>query len=97
MKTSQNTTTILLTVTAAVLTALLAASLAHNEPAFAASASAKSGDYILVGGAYDAQSDFIYVLDIANDKLAVYRANINTNSIDIGDTVDLAKTFGHGR
>jgi len=94
MRHSQNTTLILLTITATLLTTLLVASLLHNEPAYAAAASSKSGDYILAAGSFNAESDFIYVLDIASDKLNIYFANVNTNAIVLGDSVDLTKAFG---
>ena len=94
MKQSQNTTLMLLTVTAAVLTTLLVASLLHNQPAYAIGGSSKGGDYIMVAGAFNTESDFIYVLDIANEKLNIYFANINTNALALGDSIDLAKAFG---
>ena len=80
--------------TAAVLTTLLVASWLYTEPAYAGMASSKGGDYIMSAGAFNQESDFIYILDIANSKLNIYYANINTNAIALGDSVDLAKAFG---
>lgn len=93
MKNTQNITLMLLIVTTAVLTTLLVASWLHTEPAYAG-ASAKDGDYIMAIGSYNEESDFLYVLDIANAKLNIYYADINTNSIRPGGTVDLARAFG---
>jgi hypothetical protein len=94
MKNTQNITLMLLIVTTAVLTTLLVASWLHTEPAYAAAGSAKDGDYIMAIGSYNEQSDFLYVLDIASAKLQIYYADINTNSIRAGGTVDLARAFG---
>ena len=93
MKNAQNITIVLLLVTASALTALLLASYLYPEPAYGYSGMI-GGDYVIAAGAYNAETDFIYVLDIASSKLNVYFANINTNALVLGDTVDLAKFFG---
>lgn len=93
MNSTENVTILLLVVTAAVLTTLLVAGYLYNEPAYAAAGSAKSGDYIMVAGQYNQDSDFLYVLDIAAQKLNIYFPNVNTNAITLGDSVDLSKTF----
>ncbi|HUS91818.1 MAG TPA: hypothetical protein VM695_08210 [Phycisphaerae bacterium] len=92
MKQTNNITLVLLTMSAVVLTALLVAGWLYNEPAEAAGP-AKGGDFVMCAGAFNQESDFIYVLDIANNKLNIYYANINTNALALGDTVDLAKAF----
>jgi uncharacterized protein (UPF0333 family) len=94
MKNTQNVTIVLLVVTAAILTSLLVGGYVYTQPAYAGTGQSKGGDYIMAAGAYNADSDFVYVLDIANNKLAVYYSNINNNSLMIGDKpVDLAKAF----
>ena len=94
MKQTQNTTIVLLVVTASILTSLLVASYVYTEPAYAHTASAKGGDYVIAVGQFNQESDFVYVLDIANSKLNIYYPNINTNALALGDTVDLARAFG---
>jgi hypothetical protein len=93
MKNSQNVTIVLLIVAAAILTTLLVAGYVHTQPAYAGTAQSKGGDYMMSAGSYNQDSDFIYVIDIANSKLAVYYANINNNSLMVGDKVDLSKAF----
>jgi len=92
MKT-QNITIVLLLVTASALTAMLLGSYLYTEPAYGYSGM-MGGDYIIASGAYNAETDFVYVIDIANSKLNVYFANINTNALALGDTVNLARFFG---
>jgi hypothetical protein len=94
MKNAQNITVMLLVVTAATLTTLLGVSWLYTEPAYAGAGPAKDGDYIMAAGSYNDQSDFLYIVDIANAKLNIYYADINTNSIRLGDTVDLGRAFG---
>lgn len=92
MQKTQNVTIVLLLMTAAILTSLMAASWLYTEPAYAG-ASARAGDYLIVNGMYDADTDFIYVLDIANAKLNLYYPNINTNTLTLGTSINLAATF----
>lgn len=93
MNHTHNVTIVLLVVTAAILTSMLVGGYLYTEPAYAGSCSAKDGDYIMVSGQYDQNTDFIYILDIANAKLNIYFPNINNNSIVLGDTVDLSRAF----
>ena len=94
MKNTQNVTIVLLIVTASVLTTLLLASYLYTQPAYGAIGSVKGGDYILSSGSYNAETDFIYIIDIASNKLNIYFPNINTNALTLGDSVDLARSFG---
>lgn len=95
MKSTQNLTIVLLLVTAAILTGLLVGSYVYTgQSAQATSAGVKDGNYIMVSGMYNADSDFVYVLDIEKQKLGIYFLNVNTNAMTLGDTIDLGKTFG---
>ena len=91
MKDGQNITIVLLAVTAVILAALLISDFI-STPAYA-DTPVKEGDYILGTGAASRSTDLIYIIDIANRQLNVYVANINTNAIDIVDTVDLERAF----
>jgi hypothetical protein len=98
MKSTQNLTIVLLLVTAAVLTGLLVGSYVYTgESAQATSAGVKGGNYIMVSGMYNQDSDFVYVLDIEKQKLGIYFLNVNTSAMTLGDTIDLAKYFGAAR
>jgi hypothetical protein len=93
MSNAENLTITLLIVAAAVLTSLLLAGYVHNAPACGGVASVKEGDYVMSVGAYDQDNDFVYVIDIASNRLNLYYVNINTNAIVFRDTVDLSKVF----
>jgi uncharacterized protein (UPF0333 family) len=93
MKNTQNIWIVLLLVTAAILTSLLVGGYLYTQPAYAGTSQSKAGDYAMAAGAYNQDSDFVYVIDIANSKLAVYYSNVTTNTLMIGDKVDLAKAF----
>ncbi len=93
MKNTQNVTIVLLLMTAAILTGLMAASTLYTEPA-AAATSGRGGDYIVATGLFDSDADFVYVLDVANAKLNLYYPDINTKQLTLGTSVNLAQTFG---
>jgi hypothetical protein len=95
MQKTQNITIVMLLMTAAILSSLLIAGWLYTEPAYASGVS-RSGDYIMTSGQYDADTDFIYVLDMANAKLNVYYPDINTNQLKIGVTVDVGAAFRAG-
>jgi hypothetical protein len=95
MQKTQNITIVMLLMTAAILSSLLIAGWLYTEPAYASGVS-RAGDYIMTSGQYDADTDFIYVLDMANAKLNVYYPDINTNQLKIGVTVDVGAAFRAG-
>ena len=95
MQKTQNITIVMLLMTAAILSSLLIAGWLYTEPAYASGVS-RSGDYIMTSGQYDADTDFVYVLDMANAKLNVYYPDINTNQLKIGVTVDVGAAFRAG-
>jgi len=95
MKKTQDITIMLLVVTASVLTTLLLASYVYTEPAYGVTAATRGcGDYMIATGSFNKETDFIYLVDIATAKLNVYYPNINNNTLELGDTVDLDKSFG---
>ena len=80
----------MLLMTAAILTSLLAAGWLYTEqPAYAGSSAIAGGDYIMVNGSYNSDTDFIYVLNVAKAKLNVYYPDINKKSLTIGTSVDV--------
>ncbi len=93
MKNPENVTIALLAVGAAVLTGLLLAGHVYNAPACGGVSAVKDGDYIMTVGAYDQDNDFVYVVDIASNRMNLYYVNINTNAIVFRDAVDLSKLF----
>ncbi len=91
MKDGQNITIGLLLVTGCILAAMLISDFTSTTAY--ADTPIKEGDYILGTGAASSATDLIYVIDIANRRLNVYSANINTNALDIIDTVNLDRAF----
>jgi hypothetical protein len=85
MKNTQNITIGLLVVTASILTTLLVAGYLYTEPAYAIS-TAKDGDYIIATGSYDESRDFVYVLDIATERMAIYLPDHQNAKLVIGGT-----------
>ena len=93
MKKTQNITIVMLLMTAAILSSLLVAGWLYTEQPANASGVSRAGDYIMASGMYDSDTDFVYVLDIANAKLNLYYPNINTNQLTLGTSVDLGAAF----
>ena len=89
MKNPQNITIGLLVVTASILTTLLVAGYLYTEPAYGVS-TAKDGDYIIASGSYDQDRDFVYVIDIAAQKLCIYLPDPQGGKLVQGGTVSLA-------
>ena len=96
MNNTQSVTIVLLLVTAAMLTGLLVATWVHTDTAYAGNGAIRAGDYVMVPGEYNQETEMIYIIDISNNKLNVYYPNINTNSLTLADTVDLARAFRAG-
>jgi len=95
VKDTQNTTIILLLVTASILTAMLVASYTGNEPAAYADASVRQGKYIMATGGYDQNIDLLYVVNIETQKLGVYAPNKARRTLDLqGKVVSLNTSFG---
>ena len=93
MQKTQNITIVMLLMTAAILSSLLVAGWLYTEqPAYAGGVS-RAGDYIMASGLYDSDTDFVYVLDIANAKLNLYYPNINTNTLTLGTSLDIGAAF----
>ncbi len=96
MQKTQNITIVMLLMTAAILSSLLVAGWLYTEQPAYASGTARGGDYIMASGQYDTDTDFIYVLDIANAKLNLYYPNINTNQLTLGCSTDVGASFRAG-
>ena len=93
MQKTQNITIVMLLMTAAILSSLIVAGWLYTEQPANASGVSRAGDYIMASGMYDSDTDFVYVLDIANAKLNLYYPNINTNQLTLGTSVDLGAAF----
>jgi len=96
MQKTQNITIVMLLMTAAILSSLIVAGWLYTEQPAYGSGVSRAGDYIMASGQYDADTDFVYVLDIANAKLNLYYPDINTNQLKIGITVDVGAAFRTG-
>jgi len=92
MRNPQNVTIVLLTITAAILAAILAGAWS-DRPAMAAYSSVSKGDYILVPYQWSDALDFMIVIDVAAHRMNVYVPNKTTKALDLGPQVDLERVF----
>jgi hypothetical protein len=79
---TQNTTIVLLTVTAAILAAMLIPALLDQDSVAYGDSSVRQGKYILATGGYDENIDLIYVINIETQKLVVYAPNLGRRTLD---------------
>ena len=93
MKDTQNIALVLLAISAAILTTLLVAGYLYTEPAYGATTAVKDGDYMIAVGSYNQDTEFLYILDIAKNRLNLYYVNINTNAVTLRDSVELSRVF----
>ena len=93
MESNQNTVIVLLTVTAAILAAVLVGSYTDTAEQAWADAPATGGDYTVTTGAWDATIDLVYVINIAGKQLNAYVINPKNKALEVVDKVDLKKTF----
>ena len=94
MKNTQNTTIVLLLITAAILTTMLLPAF-MNDPESTAygDGSVRQGKYIVATGGYDIHTDLIYIVNIESQKLCVYAPNMGKRTIDkIGTAISLNKS-----
>ena len=82
MNNTQNTTIVLLLITAGILTAMLLSAYVGSEPAAYGDSSVRQGKYIMATGGYDENIDLVYVVNIETQKLCVYAPNLSKRSID---------------
>ncbi len=91
---AQNICIVLLLVSAAVMIGVLGAGYVYTEPAHAATASVKDGDYVMITAQYDEHTDHLYVVDIAKNRMLAYYPAPATNKMMIAASLDLRKLFG---
>jgi|GEM_PF-5227099 len=91
---AQNTTIVVLLVTAALLTGMLLTSLiGGQEEAYARGTAVKDGNYILGGGLWSGGTELLYIVDIENQKLNVYFTEDTKNTVNLIQTVNLQQAF----
>jgi len=96
MKDRENLALTLLTVSAAILATLLV--LLHTAtPTALADTPVRGGDYIMITGAYDAETDLLYVIDVAAQRLNVYALRAMDNNLQLKDQFNLAAAFSANR
>ena len=96
MQNPQHVTIGLLLAVAAVLGMLVLAT-SGPEPSARADTSVSGGNYILVSGEWSSSLDLIYIINIATRRMNVYWYNQNMDSVELVDSIDLARTFGRER
>ncbi len=91
MRNTHNVTLGLLVVSALLLSTLLV-SLMH-APHAQAEPPARGGEYIQVTGAWDKNTDLLYVVDLRAQKMNVYFLNKGDGAMERLTTLDLQKAF----
>ncbi len=93
MKNPQNITIALLITTAVILTGMLVTMHVDATPVAQADAPGRVGEYIAVSGAYSTKYDVMYVADVVAGKLNAYMVDPQSKTIQLIDSVDLARMF----
>lgn len=91
MNNNTNTILVLLTITAAILGAILIGSYTAG-PAYA-DVSVKQGDYIMGIVGWKTETQLVYVIDMNVNKMNTYMLNKRSGSVALGETIDLSKIF----
>ena len=90
---TQNTTIILLLITAGILTAMMATAYFDTGSTAYADASVRQGKYIMATGGYNKNIDLIYVVNVETQKLVVYAPNKSKRTLErMGTPVSLQQT-----
>ena len=98
MNNTQNTTIVLLLITAGILTAMLLSPFVGTEPAAYADSSVRQGKYVMATGGYDENIDLIYIVNIETQKLCVYAPNLGKRTLDkMGTAVSLQTSSSAAR
>ena len=93
MRDTQNITIGLLLVTAIVLAAMVAGTFMNAGGTAYAATPIKQNRYMIVTGALSSSIDFLYVLDIAAQRVNVYWIDKQNKAIQTIDSVDLRQAF----
>jgi hypothetical protein len=91
MNNNTNTIIVLLTITAAILGAILVGSYTAG-PAYGET-SVMQGDYIMGSLGWKSSVQLVYVIDMHVNKLNTYMLNKRNGVIALGETIDLSKVF----
>ncbi len=89
---SKNITIGVLSTTAVILLVGLIL-LNHQPTAYASGMGDRGGDYILLSGAMWAEEELLYVINTAENKMMVYRYDMNTQQVLPRGPADLSTYF----
>ena len=92
MRNTQNITIGLLLVTAIVLAGTVVGTFTNAGASAYADTPVKQGRYVMVTGAYSSSTDFLYLLDIAAQRVNVYCID-SKKTVQRLDSVDLRQAF----
>lgn len=93
MKNSQNLAIVLLLISAALLTAMLLATMHQTSDEAVASVAVKQGDYIMATGQIASRYDALYAVDVTESRLIAYYINPDNDRLEILDTASLERAF----
>jgi hypothetical protein len=95
MTDNKNVTLAVLSVSAAILLTILV-TMHLTQPAYAAGATIRGGNYIVTTGAFSDRLDIIYVINTAQQKLNAYVIDYHPgadNQIILQDSINLKQAF----
>lgn len=97
MNDTQNTTIVLMLITASILGAMLVSAYLGEEQTARADASVRQGEYIMATGAYSRSIDLLYVIDVPNRVLITYYPDRNKRTLSVvGQRIALDQIFRSG-
>ncbi len=88
---SKNLAIGVLSTTAVILLVGLILLHSRPEPAYGFGMNAQGGDYLLTTGQMQPSQELLYVIDAAEEKMLVYRFDLNRKQIRMGRMYNLAK------
>ncbi len=95
MRESQNLTIGVLSITGVVLlVAVIFATAGSQNPAMAIGQTDRGGDYIVVTGQFNDNSEVIYITDAAAQRMNMYSYQWNRGQLTLWDSYDLKRAFG---
>lgn len=93
MNNTQNVTIVLLLISAAILSALLAGIYVNTHRPANAEVTVKQGRWIVAVGKWSSSMDLVYVVDITTRRLNAYAANRTQRRLQLLDSTDLEPVF----
>ena len=93
MNDKKSTMIVLLLISAVLLSGMLLVARQTSQTAQAGNTDTRFGDYIMMPGSRESDSDNIYVIDVRKQMMIVYMIEPGTNDMIAVDRIDLKRYF----